>query len=200
MEKDEFLKLEYCTLREEIKETKSRIFKLAGFAIIGTPSAYFLAKALDMETLILVLPGFICVILLFYLSESHALMRCGLYIKTNIESEIEVEGWEHWLERPEKKGARRDRRFVDKLANIFFNFMFITYYVAAMLQSREIARKLLGGNDSILMGMYAGLLLVFVFIMIYCWPTSTSTGGPVYEELPIKKDDSITNLHKLKRE
>jgi len=68
MNKDDFLKMEYCTLREEIKETKSRIFKIAGLAIIGTPSAYFLGKALQMELFTLFLPGFICTILLFYLS------------------------------------------------------------------------------------------------------------------------------------
>jgi uncharacterized membrane protein len=195
MDKDDFLKMEYCTLREEIKETKSRIFKLAGLAIIGTPSAYFLAKALQMDLLILVLPGFICTILLFYLSESHALMRCGLYIKTKIESEMDNEGWENWLEL-EQSGTSRDRRFVDKLANIFFNILFIIYYIAAVFEANKIAFNTLGTNSVYLMGAYAGILIVFIAIMVYCWPTSTRTGG--VNEYPYKQESSIIRMHAKK--
>lgn len=195
MNRDEFRKLEYCTLREEIKETKSRIFKLAGLAIIGTPSAYFLAKALQMDLLTLVLPGFICIILLFYLSESHALMRCGLYIKTKIEREMNIEGWENWLEL-EQSGTSRDRRFVDKLANIFFNFLFIIYYIAAVFEANKVASKTLGTNSVYLMGAYAGILIVFIAIMIYCWPTSTRTGGT--NENLYKQESSIIRMHAKK--
>jgi hypothetical protein len=193
MNKDDFLKMEYCSLREEIKETKSRIFKLAGLAIIGTPSAYFLAKALQMELLILALPGFICVVLLFYLSESHALMRCGLYIRTNIESEINNQGWENWLE---QRGTKNDRRLVDKLTYMFFNFLFIIYYIAAVFEANKIASNTLGINAIYLSGGYAGLLIVFIAIMVKFWPTSTST--EINIEYPYVKESDIINMHKKK--
>ena len=112
MEKSEFLRYEYLTLREEIKETKARIFKLAGIGIVGMPSAYFFAKAYQLEVLVMSLPILICTVVLLYLSESRALMRCGQYIRTKIEPAIIDThgicgtGWECWLEE-KAKGDRR---------------------------------------------------------------------------------------------
>jgi hypothetical protein len=195
MNKEDFKKMEYCTLREEIKETKSRIFKIAGLAIIGTPSAYFLGKALQMELFTLFLPAFICIILLFYLSESHALMRCGYYIKTNIENEVDNQGWENWLEQRTESG---DRRLVDKLVNIFFNFIFIMYYIAAVFEADKIAFKILGTvTAEYIRGIYSGIFIIFIAIMIYSWPRSTSTGKPIIYT-NIQEDTNIKMRYKKK--
>ena len=88
MDKFEFVKMEYLTLKEEIKETKNRIFKLAGLGVVGMPAAYFIAKTHKIEALILSLPVLICTLLLLFLSESRALMRCGAYIKESIASKL----------------------------------------------------------------------------------------------------------------
>jgi hypothetical protein len=73
MNPEEFAKLEYATLREEIRETKNRIFKLAAIALVGLPAVSAAAEVLKIDLVVLVLPGFI-VATLFRLMA----LNCGL--------------------------------------------------------------------------------------------------------------------------
>ena len=121
MDESQFLMEEYKTLREEIRETKARIFKLVGFGIFAVPVAHFVAQTYRLDVVILSLPLLVIVVALLYLSENHALMRCGCYIREHIEPKVEdtigevillekgsdrsIEpkvkdtiGWETWLE------------------------------------------------------------------------------------------------------
>ncbi len=63
MENENFMIQQYISLREEVKETKARIFKLAGYGIVGMPASYFLAHTYKLEILIISLPILICTIL-----------------------------------------------------------------------------------------------------------------------------------------
>lgn len=179
LERSDFLKSEYDTLRIEIKDTKERIFKLAGIGLIGTPVAYFLSSAYSIDAIILTLPVFICTILLLYISESHALMRCGRYIRTIIEpkvKELDGEGWEEWLETDERN--ERDRRFVDKLVNISFYILFILYYIASVLLAGHTAASIFKDVEilvDVIYGIYGGLGVVFIYFMLTVWKSSTST-------------------------
>jgi len=179
LDKTDFLKLEYESLRIEIKDTKDRIFKFAGIGLIGTPIAYFLSSAYNIEAIILVLPIFICIISLLYISESHALMRCGRYIRTIIEPEVNElndKGWEEWLEMDVPN--ERDRRFVDKLVNISFYLLFTLYYIASVLLAGNIAVLTFKNFDilvDIIYGIYGGLGVVFIYFMQTVWRSSTST-------------------------
>ena len=170
MDRLEFLKYEYLTLREEIKETKGRIFKLAGLGIVGMPAAYFLARAYKLEILILSLPVLIMVVVLLYLAESRALMRCGRYIKTRIETEIKdssekpVGGWEHWLE--EKGEGEHGRRTVDIFVAVFFYSLFVFYYIASVSLATQMAESsyaLVG--KAIVLGLYSGIGIVFIVFL-----------------------------------
>ncbi|MBB28650.1 MAG: hypothetical protein CME25_07080 [Gemmatimonadetes bacterium] len=77
------------------------------------PSAYFLAQSQKVEVLILSLPILICTVLLLYLAESRSQMRCGSYIKDQIEASVSAQvdsfiGWEMWLqEKPVGKEIER---------------------------------------------------------------------------------------------
>jgi hypothetical protein len=126
MDPEEFTKLEYSTLREEIRDTKDRIFKLGAVALIGLPTASAAAEVLKIDILVLALPGFIVATIFLYLSESSALMRCGTYIKHRIEPDG---CWEHWLADTTKDNENRRR--VDKMAFWFFVTVFLLYYLAA---------------------------------------------------------------------
>lgn len=177
----DFRKCEYVTLREEIKETKGRIFRLAGLGIIGMPSSYFLAATYEFEILILSLPILICIVLLLYISESRALMRCGEYIKTKIEPEINdngkknFKGWEHWLQ--EKKKGERGRRTVDKLVTVFFYILFLFYYIASVSLAVEMANSKWGVTGfAVTIGFYVGTGILFIGFLGYCFKHSTSTG------------------------
>jgi hypothetical protein len=136
----EFLLSEYATLREEIKETKARMFKLAVLGIIGVPSAGSIARDYKLEEIILSLPFLICAFVLLYLSENLALMRCGKYIKEVIEPKIRDEqnlvGWEHWLE--DTAQDKYDRRRVDKYVAYFFYIIFGTYYILTAVLAVQI--------------------------------------------------------------
>ena len=181
MNRADFRKCEYVTLREEIKETKGRIFRLAGLGIIGMPSSYFLAATYELEILILSLPILICIVLLLYISESRALMRGGRYIKTKIESyiedagELDVKGWEHWLE--QKTSAERGRRTVDKLVTVFFYILFLFYYIASVSLAVETANSQWGViGFAVTIGFYVGTGILFIGFLGYCFKHSTSTG------------------------
>jgi hypothetical protein len=178
--KEDFLKAEYGTLRQEVKETKGRIFKLAGLGIVGMPSAYYLANTYHVDVLILSLPLLICTVVLLYLSESKALMRCGKYIRTVIEPEIRGEaaksplGWEHWLE--EMGHGEQDRRIVDKLLTLFFYILWIFYYIASVGLAVQLATaKYQDVGRATVLGTYVGIGIIFVAVLVYSFRQSTST-------------------------
>lgn len=139
MDDQEFLKLQFITLRDEIRETKDRIFKTMGIGLLGLPASYFLAKAYKIDTVIILLPFIVVVVALLYLAENNALMRCGRYIKHNIEPQ-RIIGWETWLE---TKGADTwDARDVDKHLYIAFYLFFVLYFVgAAFIACRFVLSK-----------------------------------------------------------
>ena len=182
MDKNDFLLQQYLTLRDEVKETKSRIFKLAGFGIIGMPSAYFLAHTYKLDILIISLPILICTILLLFLAESRALMRCGLYIKEHIETElvssvdINFIGWEHWLE--QKQRGKPGRRIVDILVVVFFYTLFLFYYIASVALAAQTCGSKYGTIGlAVVLGAYIGLGIIFVGFLLFSLKHSTSTSS-----------------------
>jgi hypothetical protein len=177
MKKPEFLKQQYISLREEIKETKSRIFKMASIGIVAMPSFYFLAKAYEIDVIILTLPIIICVLVLLYLSEMNAMMRCGRYIRTMIEPNVEnIVGWEEWLEMGGNN--EHDRRSVEKLVTYFFYVVFAIYYVASInLSAQYVGAKFGPEYIMIIYGVYIGLGIVFGSQLIKSWRVTISTNG-----------------------
>lgn len=180
MRRSEFLAQEYGSLREEVRETKARLFKLAGFGIVGLPSAYSVAKIYEVDVLVLSLPILICTLVLLFLSESRALMRCGKYIRTVLEQEVvgedgqTVGGWECWLE--EHPQHEPDRRLVDKLLAVFFYLLFLFYYVAAVWLAVQLARESYGVVGlAVALGSYIGVGILFVAVLIYSFRYSVST-------------------------
>ncbi len=180
MDHAEFMKCEYLTLREEIKDTKDRIFKLAGFGIAGVPGAYYLANVYKLEILVYTLPILIIIIALLYLAESRALMRCGRYIRTRLEEQVKDEngavvgGWEKWLETRER--GEPNRRSVDKYATAFFYLLFTIYYAAAVSMASHMAGEHFGVvGCAVVLGAYIGVGAAFIAFLIgsikYCIST-----------------------------
>lgn len=173
----DFLKEEYLTLRTEIKETKGRIFKLAGLGVVAMPSAYFLAKTQDIDVLVLSLPLIICAIVLLYMSESRALMRCGKYIREKIEPNAGI-GWETWLEEVGHK--EQDRRIVDKLLTIFFYFLWAVYYIASVYlavgfgnKPEHNITKIPNFGTTVVLPGYIGFGIVFMWVLIRAFHDAT---------------------------
>lgn len=85
MDKAKFYEHQYVSIREEIKETKARIFKLAWLGLIGVPTAYLFAEKYEILVVTLTMPVIICTLMLLFIAESMALMRAGRYIRLCIE-------------------------------------------------------------------------------------------------------------------
>lgn len=173
MDKSEFLKQQYITLRREIEETKSRIFKLVGSGIIVVPAANFLGQSFKLDLLILTIPVLVIVLLLFYLSENHAIMRAGRYIRLHIEPEVKgIVGWENWLQIPDDL----DTRSVDKFANYCFYLLFFVYYTCSVFLSTRFAYKEYGTiQASLILGGYVAIGIWFLIFVIKNIRLSTTT-------------------------
>jgi hypothetical protein len=180
MRRADFVEHEYLTLRDEIKESKERLFRLAGLALIGPPSAYVFAEAQKLHTLAMTLPILVCSLVLLYLAESHAIMRCGRYIKTRIEGEKDnngelLAGWETWLE--ERAKGERDRRVVDKYIALFFYIIFFLYYSAAVALAWDAARTLQLHSPwhEFIVGGYAALGVLLIVFLIWGYKDAIET-------------------------
>ncbi len=165
MDKTEFLKNQFLSLREEIAESKKRVFQTMGFGLVVVPGSHFLAQAYTLDTVTLSLPILVIVVSLVYLSENNAIMRCGRYIKQHIEPEInETIGWEQWIE---DNAGIFDTRSVDK--NMFYAFylLFFVYFAGSVF----IACRFAKANFDIfftasMLGVYFALgvwFLIFLF-------------------------------------
>ena len=171
MEGQEFLKQQYISLREEIKETKTRIFKIAGFGIFVVPAAQYIAKAYQLDIIFIALPLLVIMVALLYLSENHALMRCGYYIKEHIEPKMII-GWEAWLA---EKG-RYDRRSVDKYLSYSFCLLFLIYYSGALYAVGRYALHEFGATAMLAMvGSYVVIGVTFIIYFYIHMKTCTTT-------------------------
>lgn len=161
---EEFVKMEYQTLREEIKETKSRIFKIINFALTIVPIATLVGNVYKIGLLIIAIPFIVMVVATLYLAENHALMRCGRYIKEHIEPKIgEHEGWERWL--ANKKN--NNRRSVDQLLSHSFFILFFLYYIFSSCMAVNYLRDKELGLEiylSILIYISIGFIYFIYFI------------------------------------
>ncbi len=174
MNKEEFLKQQFITLREEVKETKSRIFRALGIGLVIVPASHFLAKAYDVDTLILSTPLLTIVVALLFMSETRALMRCGRYIRTKVENEIsELIGWEEWLE----TSSDYDRRDVDKYLSYSFYLLFIVYYCGSTYLAFQFSSSKYGiVAASLVLSAYVAIGIWFVIFIIKNIKYSISTG------------------------
>jgi hypothetical protein len=154
----EFALQQYLTLREEIKETKERLFKVMTFGIIGVPAANYLSDRFKIPEILLALPALVLIIALMYLAENHGLMRCGRFIRTHVEPRFsDVKGWERWLEESD------ERRSVDRYVAYSFFLLFIVYYVGTAGAAGAYAiRTYEIWQYSALIGLYVSVGVLFL--------------------------------------
>jgi len=164
MDRDTFLKEQFISLREEIKDTKARMHRTIGFGLLAIPAGNFLAQNYQIEVVILTLPILIIIVSLVYLSESNALMRCGRYIRTYIETEvIDTVGWEQFLETK----SPWDARATDKYLSYAFYLLFILYFAGSVWMAGEFALERFGLlTANILLSAYSMIFVLFVVLLI----------------------------------
>lgn len=122
MSREEFLKQQFLTLRDEIRESKARIFRLLILGALFVPAAGFVADQYRATFASASIPFIILVIMLCFISEQNAIVRAGRYLKEHVEPHIEnALGWERWLE-SEHKLRDVDRYFFGSYLMLFFLF------------------------------------------------------------------------------
>lgn len=134
MNGEEFLKMQYVALREEILATQKRSLQTLGFGALSVPAAGFLAETQKSPALWLTVPILIMGIALLYLADNHGIIRCGAYIKEHIEKRVKAEGivgWETWLEDGVQRGRRRSERYT----TICFYLFFLLYFVVSIFMA-----------------------------------------------------------------
>ncbi|MBN1514553.1 MAG: hypothetical protein JXB13_21230 [Phycisphaerae bacterium] len=129
MEKSVFLREQFLTLREETKAIKSRIFWIVVLGAFGVPIITYLATCCGEFAYVLspMIPYLVIVLIVMFLAEHNALMRCGRYVRERIEPHVDHSpGWETWL------GSRPGVRLMDKHLFAVFVLVFFVYYFMAI--------------------------------------------------------------------
>ncbi len=163
MNKDKFIELQYSTLRQEIEDTKNRIFQIIVGGSTLIPIAQYFSQKFEITVLMIALPFLVVTTILLFISENNALMRCGRYIREKIECETtDYCGWETWLE---GKKTNYDPRIVDRYLIYSFYTVSSIYFVAAVylgcysLFSFGFLALFLGLSIYVLTGIMIGYLI-----------------------------------------
>lgn len=121
----------FNSLREEILNTRGRIYRALMLGIIGSPVLTYFALKEDTHVMVLLLsPLMILMVLVLYLSEQASMMQAGRFIKENIEQE---EGdWEHWL------SARRVHTSEPQLLGMFSIVCLVFYVILVCLAIQRV--------------------------------------------------------------
>ncbi|MHB0869983.1 MAG: hypothetical protein ACYC5J_11085 [Chloroflexota bacterium] len=163
MERGRFLELRYLSLRKEIEEGKSRLFKIVAGGFLILPAAESLAFGSDMDLLMVLLPFVVVVFVLLYVSEHNSIRRCSDFIRLQIEPYGGGIGWESWVQDP--TGLRRT---ADKCLHWGSLLLAALYYVAAACLACPAAYRLVQHPAAIaLLPMYAVVGTVALLVM-YC--------------------------------
>jgi hypothetical protein len=126
MATDEFMKQQFLTLRDEIRESKARIFWLLILGMLLVMVSGYLAAEHPNAIGNAAIPFLLIGLMLSFVSEQNNIARAGRYLREVVEPGIEnVLGWEHWLE--DKPRLREvDHAFVLGFSVLFLVFFAIT--------------------------------------------------------------------------
>lgn len=129
MNLSDFQREQFVVLRREIESRQTRLFWTVVIGLLGMPTLIYLTK--DADTLAwLAIPLLMIVIIVLFLAEQHAMMRCGRFIREKVEKNPDLApGWESWLEsNPEFR--LMERNFVGSFVVIFFLYYFLAIGMA----------------------------------------------------------------------
>jgi uncharacterized membrane protein YfcA len=170
MPTDDFMMQQYLALRDEIRESKARIFWLliigmflvmaAGYLVAEHPSAFANAA----------IPFLLLGLMLSFVSEQNNIARAGRYLRETVEPTIQnVVGWEHWLEsKPRLREV--DHAFVIGFSVLFLIFFAITTSLSLMqLDRRAHEAYVWAAGIAYLLGAFC-----IAFVLWRHWRSSTA--------------------------
>lgn len=171
MSADEFMKHQFITLREEIRESKARIFRLVLLGTVLVPAIGYLSAMQLSYFIVAPVPFLVLIILAAYVGEQNAIIRAGRYLREHVEPAIQgVTGWEKWLE-SSKRYREADRVFFAVFTVIFFMF-----YMVSTGTSLEVLRDRAPGQYyPYALGGYCLGAAWFLLILFRHWHSCTTT-------------------------
>ncbi len=140
MATDEFLKQQFLTLRDEIRESKARIFWLMIIGIALVMAAGYLAAEHPNAFANAAIPFLLLGLMLSFISEQNNIARAGRFLREtepNFENHL---GWEHWLEtKPRLREV--DHSFVLGFSVLFLIFFAITTSLTLVQIDKQAAHE-----------------------------------------------------------
>lgn len=132
MSTDEFMMQQFLTLRDEIRESKARIFWLLIMGMALVLISGYLAAEFPSAFANAAIPFLLLGLMLSFVSEQNNIARAGRYLREAVEPRIaDLVGWEHWLEtKPRLREV--DHAFVLGFSVLFLIFFAITTSLTLM--------------------------------------------------------------------
>lgn len=180
MEMNQSLRDQYLSIRREIEGLQARMYWTVIIGIAGVPTINYLTWDVD-ETIWMVQPFFMLVLIVLFLAEHHQMMRAGRFMREKIEPLLEgTPSWEAWLE------SKPQYRLLDRHFFACFTLIFFLYYAVSMGTALERLWNRAAGEDS---GMYYTFLysaaIVYfiatvwvILTMVQHWRSSVGTSEP----------------------
>jgi uncharacterized membrane protein YfcA len=138
MNTDEFLRNQYLTLRDEIRESKTHIFWLLLSGMLLVMAAGYLAAEHPSAFANAAIPFLLLALMLAFVSEQNNIARAGRYLREVVEPRIQdLTCWEHWLE------SKQQLREVDHAFVVGFTLIFMIFF----LISSSLTLRQLNHND-----------------------------------------------------
>lgn len=137
MTNDEFTKQQYLTLRDEIRESKTRIFWLLIIGIALVMISGYLAAEHPSAFANAATPFLLIALMLSFTAEQNNISRAGRYVREVIEpADEQITGWEHWLE------MKKHVREVDHCFVVGFAVLFLAFFsIATSLTLRQLDKE-----------------------------------------------------------
>jgi hypothetical protein len=171
MTNDEFTKQQYLALREEIRDSKARIFWLLILGIVLVLVSGFLSAEYPLGFTSAAVPLLLIALMLSYIAEQDNISRAGRYIREVVEPRTEdVPGWEHWLE------GNKHLRDVDHCFVIGFSVLFLSFFaLTTSLTLRQLDKR---GLDWLLACAAVTYLLAAMLVGYAFWRHWRSSTQP----------------------
>jgi quinol-cytochrome oxidoreductase complex cytochrome b subunit len=162
MSTDEFMRQQFLSLRDEIRESKTRIFWLMIIAMFLVAAAGYLAAEHPAAYANAAIPFLLIGLMLSFISEQNNIARAGRYVRETIEPQIEnMVGWEHWLE---SKPALRE---VDHYFVLGFSVLFLVFFaITTSLTLVQLDKK---GYEAFVWAAAIAYLLGAFCIAVVLW-------------------------------
>lgn len=123
------------------------------------PAAQFLSVTYNLKIVMVILPLLIIIMVLLFLSEYNSIMRCGQYIRTNLEPLVpDLTGWETWLETTNK---HLEPRLADKYMVYGFYLLSGIYYFISIYLAANATQEIFGASGKV--------IILWVYITLGIW-------------------------------